>query len=139
MRRSWHIVHDFLNFITNRNEYMPNAHTSNLYVGINKWYKQYTLSFRVWRKQVLQKKLQPAVVHTIQSRQTNMVCIKRNGNYYILQSRKRSIPSIKHASWVVEMQSFLSHPNPSISLLPIHDKNIPTKTKTDNAIVCDNK
>ena len=49
---------------------------------------------------------------------------KKNDNHNILQSKQLYIPSTKYATWAVEMQSFLSYPNPSLSLLPIHDGDI---------------
>ena len=64
------------------------------------------------------------MVQTTQSRQTNMVHIEKNDNHNILQSKQLYIPSTKYATWAVEMQSFLSYPNPSLSLLPIHDGDI---------------
>ena len=64
---------------------------------------------------------------------------EKNDNHYILWRKRLSIPSTCYATWSVEMQSLPAYTNPSISLFPVNNGNIPTTPTTNHAMVCVNK
>ena len=139
MHHACHIAYDFLNLNTKGNKCMQNAPTSNLSVGINKHCMRQTLTLHLWRKQALQKKKQSAVVQTTQSRQTNMVCMKKMITTIYCGANNSLFlrPNMRLGQWKcnhfhhTQIHPYLYFP-PTMEIYQ-------QKTTTDNVMVCVNK